>query len=209
MKLNDLSVKEFAQITYSDAPAPGGGSVSALAGALAASLSGMVANLSIGKKKYQDYEEDLKLVSEKANQLKEDLLVLVEEDSDSFNLFMEALSLPKESEEEKAYRKSKMQEGLKVAAQTPLKTASKITEIYPLLNEVVNKGNQNAITDAMVSAMLARSATLGALYNVEINLQSIEDKAYCAELDNKCKELASYVLTKEKEILALCEIDLF
>ncbi|MBP3215948.1 MAG: cyclodeaminase/cyclohydrolase family protein, partial [Clostridium sp.] len=121
--LKDLTCEGFADITLSDAPAPGGGSVSALAGALGAALAGMVANLTIGKKKYEEVQDEMKELAAQAAALQKELIADIDKDSTSFNIYMDAIGMPKDTEEQKAARKAKMQEGLKAAAQVPLSCA--------------------------------------------------------------------------------------
>ena len=118
--LKDLTVEGFADITASDAPAPGGGSVSAMAGAMGAALAAMVANLTIGKKKYAAVEEEMKTLAAKATDIKKRLIEGIDKDASSFNLYMDALGMPKDTEEQKEARKAKMQEGLKAAAKVPM-----------------------------------------------------------------------------------------
>ena len=130
--LKDLTVEGFVQITSSDEPAPGGGSVSALAGALGAALAEMVARLTTGREKYADAEEAMQLVLKEAAQIKEDLLLAIQKDSSSFEQYMTALSLPKSTEEEKAARRAAMQDGLKAAAQVPMSVARTAGRILPL-----------------------------------------------------------------------------
>ena len=122
-KLIDMTVTDFTQLTSSDAPAPGGGSISALAGSLAASLEEMVARLTIGREKYAVAEADMIKVRDEAMAIKEELLAAVDKDTESFNQYMDALKLPKNTEEEKAARRAAMQEGLKAAALVPVAAA--------------------------------------------------------------------------------------
>lgn len=121
--LKDLSIEEFAAVTASDSPAPGGGSVAAMAGAVSAALAEMVANLTIGKSGYEEHEEEMKKIAGEVSAIRAELIADIQKDASSFNGYMDALSLPKETEEEKAFRREKMQEGLKAAAQVPLEAA--------------------------------------------------------------------------------------
>ena len=169
MELRDLTVTGFCTETISSSPAPGGGSVAALCGALAASLSGMVCELTIGKKGYEEQEAQMQAILAQAKSL----LLAIDEDSCSFNGYMAALKLPKNTEEEKAIRQAAMQEGLKAAAIVPMHTAELAAKIFPLARFAVERGNKNALSDGLVSAMTARTAVLSALLNVRINLVSI------------------------------------
>mgnify|MGYP004445118505 FL=1 len=201
-----MTIEAFTLRTSSNEPVPGGGSISALAGALAAALSEMVAGLTIGKKKYAEVEEEMKAQIPVLCAAKEKLLEDIRRDSESFDLFMQALTLPKDTEEEKAVRKAAMQEGLKAAVMVPLSVAEASVDILPSARLMVEKGNQTAVTDALVSAMMARTAVLGACFNVRINLASIEDEAFTAEIGAKTDALEAKAVALEKEILGLSAI---
>lgn len=204
--LKDLTVEEFAKVTASDAPAPGGGSVSAVAGSLAAALAEMVANLTIGKVKYADAEAEMKEIAGKAAAIREELVADIQKDSTSFNLYMEALGMPKGTDEEKAARREAMQNGLKEAAKVPLSVAGKAAEIFPLAEAVIARGNTNAVTDGLVAAMMARTAVIGALFNVKINLGSIKDEAFRAEMEERVRKLEQTAVEYEKKILKSSEL---
>lgn len=203
MNLQDMTLTGFCAETISNSPAPGGGSIAALCGALSASLAGMVASLTIGKKGYEDREEEMLSVKEKASTLQQNLLRAIDEDASSFNGYMAALKLPKETEEEKAVRKAALQQGLKEAALVPMHTAELAAEIFPLAAFVVQHGNKNALSDGLVSAMTARTAILSALLNVKINLASIKDEAFVQSMTEKCQELKQLAVEQEAVILAL------
>lgn len=204
--LKNLSVEEFASVTASDAPAPGGGSVSALAGALGAALAEMVANLTIGKEKYADAEAEMKELSAKAAEVRNELIEGIQKDTESFNQYMAALKLPKGIEEEKTVRREAMQNGLKAAAKVPLEVAETAAKIFPIAEAVVKRGNSNAVTDGLVAAMMARTAVIGALFNVKINLGSIKDEAFVAELAAKVAELERQAVESEQAILKASEL---
>ncbi len=204
--MKNMTIEAFAQLTASNEPVPGGGSISALAGALAAALAEMVAGLTIGKKKYAEVEDEMKAVVAPMRKLQEQLLLDIQRDSESFDLYMQALTLPKETEEEKAARTAAMQEGLKAAVKVPLSVANAAYEILPVAELMVNKGNQTAVTDALVATMLARTAALGALFNVKINLQSIKDEAFVAETSKEVEALERKTVDFEKKILAATEV---
>lgn len=204
--MKNMTIEAFAQLTASNEPVPGGGSISALAGALAAALAEMVAGLTIGKKKYAEVEDEMKAVVAPMRKLQEQLLLDIQRDSESFDLYMQALTLPKETEEEKAARTAAMQEGLKAAVKVPLSVANAAYEILPVAELMVNKGNQTAVTDALVATMLARTAALSALFNVKINLQSIKDEAFVAETSKEVEALERKTVDFEKKILAATEV---
>lgn len=200
--MKEMTLVEFAKQTASNSPVPGGGSIAALAGALSAALAQMVAELTVNKKGYEDAEEKMKELASKAEVIREKLLDDIERDSESFNKYMEALKLPKETEEEKNLRSNMMQEGLKEAAIVPFEVASLAYEIMPLADEAVVSGNKNAVTDGLVSAMMARTAVLSALLNTRINLGSIKDQEFVKEYSEKVEKLENKAIEFEKNILA-------
>lgn len=203
MKLQDMTLTGFCAETISNCPAPGGGSIAALCGALSASLAGMVASLTIGKKGYEVEEGEMLALREKALSLQHSLLSAIDEDASSFNGYMAALKLPKDTEEQKAVRKAALQQGLKESAMVPLHTAELAAEIFPLAAFVVKHGNKNALSDGLVSAMTARTAILSALLNVRINLASIKDEEFVQCMNAKCLELKEAAYAQEAAILAL------
>ena len=205
-ELKDLSIEEFAALAASDAPAPGGGSVSAVAGALAAALAEMVANLTVGKAKYADAEEEMKEIAAKGAEIRKTLVDYIERDSESFTLYMKALRMPKDTEEQKAVRREAMQNGLKEAARVPLSVARTAAEIFPLAEAVIARGNTNAVTDGLVAAMMARTAVIGALFNVKINLGSIKDEEFRAEMEKEVSRLEAEAVEYEKRILKSSEL---
>ena len=201
--MKNMTVEAFCALTESKEPAPGGGSVAALAGALAASLAGMVANLTIGREKYADVEDEMKVMESSAKQLSKDLLDAITKDSESFNEYMAAIKLPKETEEEKAARRAAMQEGLKKAALVPLDTAKLAYDVMDYAELAITKGNSNAVTDGKTALMMARTAVLAAGYNVKINLESIKDEEFVAKLSDEIETLEENAKRREKEILGL------
>ena len=202
MELVKQTVEEFVKITASDAPAPGGGSISALAGALAAALGQMVANLTVGRKKYAAVDEEMRQLLPELARQQQALLEAVDEDSRAFDQYMDALSMPKDTPEQQEARKNAMQAGLKAAAQVPLGVAQRGQTLFPALELVVTKGNANAVTDGMVATMMARTAILGAVYNVRVNLQSIQDETFTAALAQQCQRCQQEALAWERKILA-------
>ena len=132
----------------------------------------------------------------------EHLLDDIKRDSESFDLYMQALTLPKETEEEKAARQEAMQNGLKAAVAVPLSVAKRAYEIMPYAEVMVTKGNKTAVTDALVATMMARTAVLGALFNVKINLESIKDEAFVSETTKEVEVLEKKAIEHEQKILA-------
>ncbi len=204
--LKDLYLQEFLDKTESSDPVPGGGSIAALSSALASALSAMVANLTIDKKNYEDVSDEMKVIAEKMSTFKQEFVLLIDKDANSFDKVMKAYKLPKETDVEKAERSRLIQEGMAYAASVPLEVAEKTAELFDLIEVLVQKGNKNAQTDALVSAMLARTAILSALYNVKINLGSIKDEAFVMSTTEKVKTLEKLAIEKETHILGLSDL---
>ena len=192
MELARLPVDEFCEVTASNTPAPGGGSVSALCGALAASLSTMVAKLTVGRKGYETVEADMQAAIAELERIRQTLLKAIDEDAIAFNDFMAAVKLPQVMDDEKAIRKEAMQVALKRATEVPLRVARESAMIFDYARLMLDSGNTHAVTDAMVSALTARTAVLGALLNVRINLDSIND--------------ADFLESTQQEMIALEEM---
>ncbi|WP_019132077.1 cyclodeaminase/cyclohydrolase family protein [Peptoniphilus obesi] len=185
MMLKDLSVKDFVAETASDSPAPGGGSVSALAAAQAAALLGMVANLTVKSKNYTDVHEEMKPLVDELAKYHEEFTDFIDKDANSFNGVIDAFKLPKSTDEEKAARSAKIQEEYKNAANVPFTVGMKTVELIDYAEKLVEKGNKNAITDVGVGVLNIKLAVTGAFYNVKINLGSIKDEAYVKDLKDK------------------------
>ncbi len=199
-KLKDLSVENFIAETASDSPAPGGGSVAAQAAALGAALGEMVYNLTKDKKSFAGLSEENK-VAIKAdyaalNALREELVLLIDEDTAAFNTYMEALRLPKGTEEEIEARKAAMGHAAIVSMKVPLDTAGKSLQILKHLGSLARYGNKNCISDAGVGAFLARAAVESAVMNVRINLAGVKDEEVANQAETSCQ---SYL--QEAEIL--------
>ena len=192
--LIDKKISNFLDELASNSPTPGGGSVAALAGALGAGLISMVGNLTVGKKKYEDVEEDIKKILSSSEKLRYELSQLIEEDVKAFNNFMATYKMPKETEDEKKIRAEKVQESLIEAAKVPLKVAYKCLDILSLSKEVAEKGNINVVSDAGVAVLMAEAALESAILNVTINLRMIKDEKVRTELSSSIKE----ILLKEK-----------
>ncbi|PKM96082.1 MAG: methenyltetrahydrofolate cyclohydrolase [Firmicutes bacterium HGW-Firmicutes-1] len=199
--LIDKTIVEFLNETASSNPVPGGGSIAAQSGATAAALVEMVANLTIGKKAYEKVSDEMIQVAQKAGLLRAELVKEIDRDSDAFNEVMAAYKLPKDTKEDQEFRSDKIQESTKYAALVPLEVARKSYEIINLSREVVAKGNKNAVTDGIVSAMMARTSALSAIYNVKINLSSIKDDDFVERASREINEIEAYVRTVEKEII--------
>ena len=202
-KLVDLTCTGFCEETASESPAPGGGSVSAYMGALAASLGTMVANLTGGKAAYDDEWEKFSDVAVRGQQLKNDLLHLVDEDTNAFNKIMNAFGLPKKSDEEKAARSAAIQEATKFATEVPFQTMQKSLEAFEVCRAMVEWGNPASVTDGGVGALAARSAVMGAHLNVKINASSLKDETFKAEILKKAADIEAQAIKEEAEILAI------
>ncbi|MCL1932326.1 MAG: cyclodeaminase/cyclohydrolase family protein [Candidatus Azobacteroides sp.] len=200
-QLSELSVKEFLLVTAGDDPVPGGGSVSALCGSLSAALGQMVAQLTIGKKKYADVEENMKEMAAVFNSYLDELTQYIDKDSDAYDAVFSAFQLPKETEEEKAVRTLKIQEATKIASEVPLRVAQKACKIMDFIRIVAKTGNRNAVTDACVAMMCARTAVLGALLNVRINISSIRDTDFVENLKREADRLEKSAIEKETRML--------
>jgi glutamate formiminotransferase/formiminotetrahydrofolate cyclodeaminase len=200
-----MNLREFCNETLNDSPAPGGGSVAALMGALGASLGGMVANLSAGKRGWDDKLEYFSDWAVKAQQLKDELLSLVDEDTAAFNKVMDAFALPKESAEEKAARSRAIQEATKYAAEVPLKVMETASKSYALLGEMAGKGNPASISDVGVGALATRACIEGAALNVRINLGQLKDEKFKTALANKVQEISESSDTQSKKVSEIVE----
>jgi glutamate formiminotransferase / formiminotetrahydrofolate cyclodeaminase len=187
--LVDMGVTEFVDELASDSPAPGGGSVSALASAMAAGLTNMVGVLTFGKKGYQDNWDEIELLSNQAQSLKDTFLFLVDEDTRSFNNVMAAMRLPKKSSEQQAARLQALQEATIYSAEVPLKVMQHSLEIMKLAGRMAEIGNQNSLSDAGVAVLQARAGLEGAALNVLINIPGIDDKKVVAEFEKEVGQL--------------------
>ncbi len=198
-----MNVREFCNETLSDSPAPGGGSVAALMGALGASLGGMVANLSAGKRGWDDQLEYFSDWAVKAQQLKDELLSLVDEDTAAFNKVMDSFALPKESAEEKTARSAAIEAATKYAAEVPLKVMETASRSYALLAEMADKGNPASISDVGVGALATRACIEGAALNVRINLAQLKDEKVKSDLLDK---MGKIFLNSSDQFLSIFKI---
>lgn len=199
--LVDLTVKDFLNKVAGSEPVPGGGSIAALNGAIASALTAMVAHLTIGKKGYEPHEELMRHVAEVALQEKSTFVEDIDRDSEAYNSVFACFKMPKATDEEKAARSAAIQEATKYAALVPMQVARNAYELMIVIADVARLGNRNVVTDACVAMMSARSAVLGALMNVRINLGSLKDKEFVAKLQAEADELQRLACAKEKELL--------
>jgi glutamate formiminotransferase/formiminotetrahydrofolate cyclodeaminase len=203
--LVDMSLSDFANETASDSVAPGGGSISAYVGALGVSLGTMVANLSSHRRVWDDRWEEFSEVAVKGQQLKDELLRLVDEDTRAFNRIIEAVRLPKGTDAEKAARHAAMQAATKNAIEVPFQVMKVCAESFAVIREMAEKGNPNSASDAGVGALCARAAIRGAFLNVQINSGDLEDEDYVAKVIAAGREIEAQAQQAEQEIVAQVE----
>jgi glutamate formiminotransferase/formiminotetrahydrofolate cyclodeaminase len=201
--LLNMNLREFANETASESPAPGGGSISAYVGSLGISLAAMVANLSSHKRGWDDRWEEFSDWAEQAQILKDQLLKLVDEDTNSFNAIMNAMRLPKGTAEEKAIRSQAIQGATQYAIEVPFKVMETSMQTYPIIKAMAEVGNPNSVTDAGVGALCVRAAVHGAFLNVKINTGGLKDKKFVNEVLKKGKVMIQKADKLEKEILKI------
>lgn len=199
--LINMKLNAFADETASESPAPGGGSISAYAGALGISLATMVANLSASKKGWEERWKEFSEWAEKGQAIKNQLLNLVDEDTKAFNKIMEAFSLPKTTDAEKAERKNAIQAATKFAIEIPFKVMQLSYESMAIIKAMAENGNPNSVSDAGVGALCARAAVMGAFLNVKINAAGYDDKSFVNDVIAKGQKIENDTLNLEKEIL--------
>ena len=205
MKLVEQRVIDFVAATASKAPTPGGGAIAALTAATGAALAEMVANLTFGKKGYEAVQTEMEALQAKAEEIRNRMLELSQADADVFNIFMNALGLPKNTDEEKAARTAAIQQAYKDAAMVPFEIGELANQIFDLAELASRKGNQNLITDGIIAAINARAAVKSAFLNVRINLSGIKDESFVAELTSKMYAIEKDLDVKESSIIGLYE----
>lgn len=197
MQLQDLTLKQFLEKTAANEPLPGGGSCSALNGAIASALTQMMANLTIGKKNYADVETQMKDNVEEMEEIRSHFINDIDRDADAYGLVMDAFRMAKDTEEQKKLRAEKIQEATKIASLVPMEVAERAFMMLDTIVETIKKGNKNAVTDGLVGLMTCRTAILGALFNVRINLEGISDMAFVEEMREKCDRIEKETMDKE------------
>lgn len=205
MKLVEQRVIDFVAATASKEPTPGGGAIAALTAATGAALAEMVANLTFGKKGYEEIQDEMEELQAKAEAIRERMLELSQADADVFNIFMNALGLPKNTDEEKTARTAAIQQAYKDAAMVPFEIGELANQIFDLAELASRKGNQNLITDGIIAAINARAAVKSAFLNVRINLSGIKDESFVAELTSKMYAIEKDLDVKESSIIGLYE----
>ena len=204
-QLIDMTVKDFAHETASESPAPGGGSISATMGAYGAALATMVANLSAHKPGWDDRWEEFSNWAVKGKNYVEQLLAMVDEDTNAFNRIMDAFGLPKSTDEEKAARSAAIQAATLYATEVPFRVMQLCYQSMEVIQAMAEHGNPNSVTDTGVGALAARSAVYGAYLNVRINAASLKDKAKAQELIDKGAEILNKAMAQERAILDIVE----
>ena len=203
MNLVEQRVIDFVAATASKEPTPGGGAIAALTGATGAALAEMVANLTFGKKGYEEVQSEMEELQTKAEAIRNRMLELSQADADVFNIFMNALGLPKNTDEEKIARIAAIQQAYKDAAMVPFEIGELAYRIFELAELASSKGNQNLITDGIIAAINARAAVKAAFLNVRINLSGIKDEAFVANVTAKMNDIEQDLDTKEAAIISL------
>lgn len=199
--LADSTLKDFLAETAGPSPVPGGGSIAALNGAIALSLAEMVANLTIGKKKYASVEDEMRQISARASVAAKDMLDSMDLDSQAYDRVFAAFKLPKETDEEKSERARVIEKATRQAADIPMMVAEAMCTKMEMIKDVAMNGNRNAVTDACVAMMNARTCVLSALLNVRINLLSLKDEAFVDLMRRNADQWEKYALDMEKELL--------
>lgn len=189
MNISEKTCVEFVDVLASKAAVPGGGGAAALVGAIGMALGSMVCNLTIGKKKYAEYEETIKNILSKASKLEKDLLEMIDEDAKGFYPLSKAYGLPTSTDEEKQIKEETMQKALKVACEVPINIVRACHKAIKLHEELVDKGSRLAISDVGVGVQCLRAAILSAELNVVININSIKDEEYVTKVNTEVKEL--------------------
>lgn len=203
MKLVEQRVIDFVAVTASKEPTPGGGVIAALTAATGAALAEMVANLTFGKKGYEAVQSEMEALQAKAQAIRERMLELSQADADVFNIFMNALGLPKNTDEEKAIRTAAIQQAYKDAAMVPFEIGELANQIFDLAELASQKGNQNLITDGIIAAINARAAVKAAFLNVRINLSGIKDENFVSDVSAKMQAIEKDLDAKEAAIIGL------
>lgn len=199
--LAELSIQALLEKTAAAEPVPGGGSMAALAGAVAAGLTEMVANLTIGKKGYEPVSGQMQEIAKQAATSREKMIGAIDLDAEAYQQVVAAFKLPKETDTQKSDRINAIQQALKSAALTPLEAAKESISIMELAGQALRGGNKNAYSDAAVAVMNARTAVLGAISNVQINLADIKDQNFVDTVGKEADELAQKARQLEQELL--------
>ena len=203
MNMKDMKVSELCELTASNAPAPGGGSISAMAGAFGTALASMVANLTLNKESYASVQEEMNEIVVQTAVLRARLLESIQRDTESFDAVMVAMAMPRTTDEEKLLRREAIQVAYKGAVTVPMSVAELCVGLLSTVETVLRKGNKNAVTDGLCAALQLRAGAIGAIFNVRVNLSAIKDEDFVRTTAEKCDVLWHQVNTLEKAIFAL------
>lgn len=198
--IKDVPIQAFLQDLASATPTPGGGSAAAIMGAMGSALVSMVANLTLGKRRYQQVEAEMKTILARAEKIRTELVAAIQQDIDAFDQVMAAYRLPKETEAEQTARSARIQQALKTATDIPLKCARLSVETIDLSLQVAAQGNRNLISDAAVAALVAHAALKSSAINVWVNLGAIQDQTFVADRSDLLEQLLA---GKDEEVQSL------
>jgi glutamate formiminotransferase/formiminotetrahydrofolate cyclodeaminase len=204
-KLVEMTLTAFAEETASESPAPGGGSIAAYVGSLGISLATMVANLSSHKQGWDERWEEFSDWADKGQHIKDELLKMVDEDTNAFNKIMSAFGLPKSNDDEKRIRKQAVQDATKYAIEIPFKVMNLAYSSLDIIKAMAAEGNPNSVSDAGVGALCARAAVMGAFMNVRINAAGYDDKDFVNKILTKGTEIENLTIIAEEEILKIVD----
>lgn len=208
MSISEKSCVEFVEVLASKAAVPGGGGAAALVGAIGMALGSMVCNLTIGKKKYAEYEDSVKSILEKAGKLEKDLLSMINQDAECFLPLSKAYGLPTNTDEEKQFKAETMEKALKVACEVPINIVRASYEAIKLHEDLVDKGSRLAISDVGVGVQCLRAAILSGQLNVVININSIKDQEYVEKVRTEVNQLVEDGVRICDEVYSKVEIAL-
>lgn len=206
MNLQDLSIKDFLAKTAGSDPVPGGGSIAALCGTLAAALAEMVTGLTIGRKKYADVQAEMEAIAPRMAEARAKFLDYIDKDAQAYDAVFSAFKMPKDTDEQREARAAAIETTTLYAATVPMAVASLAVEIMPGIAEIAEKGNKNAITDACVAMMTARTAALGAILNVRINIAGLSNADDASRLAAECDRLQALATERESALLSSVKI---
>lgn len=200
-ELQHMTVQALCDLAASDQPVPGGGSMASMSGAYGAALAQMMCKLTLNRDKYREVEARMQQLDAQLEQLRQAMLMGITKDTLSYAGFMEAMRLPKDTDEQKATRRAAMQQALKGACAVPLQNAQDALAALALAVEVVKLGNLNTLSDGLVGALMLRTAALGGINNVRINLPGIQDEAYRRDMEALCDKLQARALSLEQQAM--------
>ncbi|MFZ5572376.1 MAG: cyclodeaminase/cyclohydrolase family protein [Thermodesulfobacteriota bacterium] len=205
MQLIQLTLREFLDNTAEGTPVPGGGSIAALCGAMAAALAAMVARLTLNKKGYEEHGPAMRELAREAIQLRDRLADYMDRDAAAYQEVISALKLPRQTPAEQEVRRQTLQRALEKAADVPLQVARSGVTLLGLFESVIRHGNRNAVSDAAAGVLAARAGILAALYNVRINLNSLPDSPAASDIRREIRQLEQTAATETGRLLTLAE----